>query len=169
MRKSQIKIMESMAVLFVFFILLGFGLIFYSKLQRGSIQETQSEFVTLSAIETAQLVSFLPELSCTQNNVRIENCFDKLKLESFRNYWNETTESLAYYNSLFGNTLITIEEIYPDSNFFVVYNNSLSGNVTMLSTQVPILLFNATAPKNKDFTFGVLEVNVYTTPIGFSG
>jgi len=39
-KKAQIKMFETIAVLLIFFVLIGFGLIFYGRIQEKTIQET---------------------------------------------------------------------------------------------------------------------------------
>ena len=167
MKKSQIKMTESIAVLFVFFILLGFSLVFFTKFQATTIKATQREFTSLRAVDVSQTASLLPEIICSHNSVITTYCFDEEKVHAFRDNWNNTAEQKQQYTALLGTSEIFIEEIWPYDNSpsLVVYNNSRSGNYTRLSTKIPILLYKPTKPRTEDFVYAVLNVNLYARVI----
>jgi len=156
-KKAQIKMFETIAVLLIFFILIAFGLIFYSKVQRDSIQDTGKEYFELKAIQTAQLVSFLPELQCTSPtsvNIVGDACFDAFKIIALKDI---IEDNYGYYFDLFGFSKITVEQIYPLGKKWVIYNKS-SGKSSKSSLQIPVLIYNASSRENY---FGVLNVDVY--------
>ena len=87
-RKAQIQMGESVAILFIFFILVVFGFVFYMNVMRGSAKVQMEENIQLKAIGIAQKASFLPELQCSEENVRVENCIDLLKYaQCFRMFY----------------------------------------------------------------------------------
>ena len=162
-KKAQIKMFETIAVLLIFFVLIGFGLIFYSKMQRESIQETGEEYFELKAIQTAQLVSFLPELQCTSptsSNIVDDNCFDLLKVKALSGIIkNDQKLRTEYYYDLFGSSKISIEQIYPFGMGWDIYEyKSLTNKKSISSIKIPISLYNASSNKNN---FGVLNIDVY--------
>ena len=83
MKKAQIQIMETIAVIFVFFILVMIGFMFYARIAKTNIQSEIESISELKSIEIAQRVMFLPELQCSEGVVsEIKNCFDILKLKA---------------------------------------------------------------------------------------
>lgn len=164
-RKSQIRMGESIAVMFVFFLLLVAGFIFYSKIERRNIIIEKEEADELKAIEIAQIVSFLPETQCIKENVQVYNCLDILKLEALKGV---IEENRLYYYDLLQNSNITVKQIYPDStSSWIIYNNSRNWT-KKISTQIPVSLFNATGdPTAGDtgidpyYAFGVMYVDVF--------
>ena len=159
---------ESIAVLFVFFILLGFSLMFFTKFQASTIKTTQREFINLKAVDVSQTASLLPEMICSHNSVITTYCFDEEKISAFRDNWNNTIERKRLYTALLGTSEIYIEEVWPRSYDdygedykHLIYNNTRSGNYTKLSTKIPILLYKPTKPRTEDFVYAVLNVNLY--------
>lgn len=160
-KKAQIKMFETIAVLLIFFVLIGLGLIFYVQVYSGSIEKTGEEYFELKAIQTAQLVSFLPELQCTSPtamNIVEDNCFDLLKVNALTEIIeNDPKLRNEYYYDLFGSSKISIEQIYPSEMNWEIYNKS-SNKKSKSSIKIPILLYNATSNRNN---FGVLNIDVY--------
>jgi len=157
-KKSQIKMFETIAVLLIFFVLVGFGLIFYSRIQAGSFQARQEENFELKAIQTAQLVSFLPELQCSSNNIIVDDCFDILKVEALTDFiaQNPSIRNEHYYD-LFGFSIITVEQVYPSGLSWRVYEKTINGDKARSSIQIPVSLYNASS---RSYNLGVLTVDV---------
>ena len=156
-KKSQIKKFENITVFIIFFVLIGFGLIFYSRIQGQSFQEKQEENFELKAIQTAQLVSFLPEIQCSSDGIIINDCFDILKIEAL-NYVNTGEIRNEYYFDTFGYSEISINQIYPPGVNWNIYERSLTNSEAKSSIQIPISLYNASSRR---YNFGVLNVAVY--------
>lgn len=154
MRKSQVAISETIAILFIFFILLALGFMFYLRVSRASSETQYQKGTDLMSIEITQKASFLPELQCSKKNVITDNCIDILKLESAKDIINENRAS--YYDLFFGSEIV-VEEIYPTKKTWVLYNNTLN-DTSEIFTPVPILLYNATSD---DHYFGVLTVRYF--------
>jgi len=156
-RKAQIQMGESIAILFIFFILIIFGFVFYMNIMKGSAKVEIEENIQLKAISIAQKASFLPELQCSEENVRIENCIDILKLDITSSLLEDNN---IYYYDIFESSNIYIEEIFPPTNrIWPLYNYTVTDYKNKLSTFIPISLFNATSKK---YDFGILVVEVYT-------
>src|SRR3989338_5778396 len=84
-RNGQVRMTETIAVLFIFFVLLLFGMIFYYRYQSTAIQEKKEELLAERAMGTTLRVLFLPELMCTQFTAEpIDNCIDGLKLQQLK-------------------------------------------------------------------------------------
>lgn len=150
---------ETIAVLLIFFVLVGFGLIFYGRIQAGSFQATQEENFELKAIQTAQLVSFLPELQCSSDGIITDDCFDILKVEALREFINQTPNIRnEYYYDLFGFSSISIEQIYPPGVSWLIYEKTTERTKAKSSIMIPVSLYNASS---REYNFGVLNIDVY--------
>ncbi len=119
--RGQIKMTETIAVLFIFFVLILFGIIFYYQYQKVSLVEKQQELVASRAMDTTLKVLFLPELICTKGEAEPEdNCFDMMKLrhvnETFKEYLTK------YYFNLFSYSRISVQEVYPGNSTFILYD-----------------------------------------------
>ena len=156
--KAQIRMAETIAILFIFFLMIAFGFIFYAKVQRIQFSETKSKNIDLESIEVTQRVSFLPELQCSSKNVITDNCIDLLKLNALINKLTPELKAQLYFN-LFKYSNITIIQVYPDvGKRWTLYEN-IKEDVSSTFTPVPISLYNATTKKH---AFGVLEVHYYS-------
>ena len=91
---------ETIAVMFIFFILLSLGIVFYAKYSQGQAQAAEHERFGNKAMDMTLQAVFLPELICTNAEAETEsNCMDLQKLE----YINATNglSGDEYYFSLF--------------------------------------------------------------------
>lgn len=153
--------METIAVLFVFFMLVAIGLVFYAVVLRGNIDLQREESIQLNAIEVAQRASSLPELQCSEDNIVSENCIDTIKLEAAS--WDEDLpgilqqNELYYYDQLLFSR-ITVKEIYPESQDWILYNRPLEEFTSKVVTNIPISLLNPIDNKN---SFGVMTVELF--------
>lgn len=120
-KKGQIHLTETVAVLFIFFILIVFGIIFYSKYQQVAIKVKSEELLASRAMDTTLRVLFLPELICSRGEAEPEdNCIDVLKLR----HANETMMDHApdYYFDMLSYATITIIQLYPEEKEFILYD-----------------------------------------------
>ena len=153
MKKSQIQIGETIAVLFVFFILIIIGLIFYVKVVKINLEQEKDELSQLKSIQIAQRIMFLPELQCSEDNIIVPNCIDVLKLSSASAIMKENE---AYYYDLLEFSEIGISEIYPDdTKNWDVYSRRTDDFKNKFVTNVPVSLYDATTKRN---SFGVLTI-----------
>ncbi len=152
MKKSQVQIGETVAVLLVFFILVLMGFSFYTKVIKGTIRDEMEEARQLKAVEIAQRVSFLPELKCRGENV--DNCIDILKLEAASEIMRQNE---IFYFDILEFATISIKEIYPEEESWLLYDRTLN-DVNNISTRVPIALKD---PRVKKYKFGVMQVNTF--------
>jgi hypothetical protein len=121
MKKAQIKMTETIAVLFIFFVLILFGIIFYYQYQKVSLVEKQQELVAARAMDTTLKVLFLPELICTKGEAEPEdNCFDMMKLRNVNKTFKEYLT--RYYFNLFSYSRISVTEVYPGNSTFILYD-----------------------------------------------
>ena len=145
--------METIAILLVFFLLLILGFIFYIKTTKYSSQQKISQTQEFESIKVSQETSFLPELQCSSKNIINENCFDKYKLNAFVNLPNNEEN---YYHIFYYSNII-VKEIYPGNSTWSLYTRT--SNASSYLTSIPILLYNATDKTN---AFGLLTVRYYT-------
>ena len=155
-KKSQIQIGETIAVLFVFFILIIIGFIFYVRVIKGNIELEKEELSQLKSIAIAQRVMFLPEMQCSEDNIITDNCIDILKLDSANSLMKENE---VYYYDMLEFSDITISQIYPNEAKWSIYSRKSENLENKLITNVPISLYN---PSTKRHGFGVLTVETWT-------
>ncbi|NOZ80661.1 MAG: hypothetical protein GXP63_03215 [DPANN group archaeon] len=85
-RKAQIQMGETIVVVFIFIILITFGIIAYVNQQTSNIDEQKSEQNGLRATEVVLRALYLPEIRCSFDDVPVHNCIDLGKLVAFMNY-----------------------------------------------------------------------------------
>lgn len=158
-RKAQMKMIESLLVLVVFFFLLMFGIVFYAKFSQFSDKRKKSEDVDLVLLQTSQRVQYLPEIQCTKDGTHVEaDCFDMLKLDAFEDL---SVSNYKFYSKLFPNTLVTVTQVFPDVKDWVVYNHTFDQSTRPLNFEsffLPITLYNSTAMQ---YSFGFVTIGVY--------
>ena len=151
---------ETIAILIIFFLFVGFGLTFYFKIVESGANTQAIEGAETVAVQIAQRASFLPELQCSQDNVQEENCIDIVKID----FAKQAMQSSQVYFSLFRFSNITIQQVYPTTggipsltkNIYLAKPDSFSGK---RSTFIPITLRDYV---NRKSYFGLLIVEVYT-------
>lgn len=153
-KRAQIHIGETIAVLFVFFILVAIGFIFYFKIVKSNIEIESEEFSQIKSIGIAQRVMFLPELQCSEGNVIRENCIDVLKLESAQSVISQDINKLQYFD-LFEFSEISVQQIYPNEQKWNLYSRRLDNFRSKFVTNVPVALFN---PISRTYGFGILTI-----------
>ncbi len=148
---------EIIIVLFVFFLLVGFGLIFYAGMQKRSSAEDTKRALELRAVRVAQIASTLPELQCSLGNAVRENCVEVEKAKAAKDVIGK---NIADYYDMFGYAKINVEGIYPTSSDFVIYDSKPPAQTyDTTAIQIPISLYNSVEKQNN---FGVLNVLVYS-------
>ena len=155
MKTAQIKMFESIAILAIFFILILFGFVFYTRVQQSTYKVESEERTILKAIDISQKVLFFPELQCSGDAIIESDCIDLLKLEAAKSIINDNPGD--YFNIL-GFSNIHVTEIYPKEINYSLYNFQKEVNNGQTSTQFPISLFDA---RTKDYYFGILYVDIY--------
>lgn len=155
MMKAQIHMMETISVLAVFFILVILGFIFYSNVLRSNFELEKEENIQLDSIKIVQKVSSLPELQCSQDSVVKDNCIDVLNLEALAEVIDQNE---IHYFDMFSFSKITVTEVYPRDNEWLLYDKSLEDYSQKIVTNVPITIFN---PIEKRNNFGVMKVEFF--------
>jgi len=157
-RKAQLKMGENIAIIFIFILLVVFGMVFFFKVQTVGIKIKQQENIELSAIQVAQKVSFLPELRCSSENVPVPDCYDALKMQNIQSV---IEGDQAYYYEIFKYSTIYIEEIFPGNRTRMIYDNR-GDKESKLSTQIPISIYDPMTSTLGSYYFGILHVGVWS-------
>jgi hypothetical protein len=113
-KKAQIQMMETMGVLFVFIIIIMFGYFFYAAVSQTAAKQERAEQKELQAVKIAQIVSFLPEVQCSSENIEIEPCVDLLKVDKLTELTKNNIANKNKYLELFGTSEIYLDIIFPD-------------------------------------------------------
>ena len=167
-RRAQLQTMETIAVLFVFFILLALAMIFYAGFQKSSLEQSSAELRRERAAELAQTVLNLPELRASRAGIEGVPRIDVYKVEALGNLLDATTGSgdLATrlpYASKFGSATIRLQQIYPTEQNWTIYDRPLSGAQTVKPFFIPVSISYPRTPQNTigSYAFGILEVWYY--------
>lgn len=153
---------ETIAILIIFFILVMFGIIFFSQIQRSTFEQRSTTAAGERAVSTALRATFLPELVCTKgDNVELRDCIDITKLEAAAAVMDEHED---YYFDIFQYATVKVEQYYPVRKTFTLYSRTRDGNApteftAKATTPVPVSLFD---PFEREHYFGVLVIDVYT-------
>lgn len=154
-KRAQIQMAETIAVLFVFFILVVIGFMFYVKVIKGNIELEKEELSQLKSIGIALRVMYLPEVQCSEDNIIIDNCIDILKMDSAQKLM---TENEIYYYDILEFSDISVTQIYPNSVKWNIYSRKTNEFKSKFSTNVPISLYN---PNTRKHGFGILTIETF--------
>jgi hypothetical protein len=156
-KKSQIKMAETIAILFIFFVLLMFGFIFYARVQRGEYLQRIQEITVLKGIQIAEKVSFFPEIRCSFDNVPTEDCIDLYKLTSASGNINKNK---LFYYGIFEYSRVIIDQIYPNETqkTWTLYDNPKPNYADLINTPIPLNVYD---PTTDTFSYAIMTVGVY--------
>jgi len=157
MKKAQIQIYETIAVLFIFFLLVAIGFIFYARIFKSNVDIETYESSQKRSIAIAQRVMFLPELQCSEDNIIKDNCIDLLKLEAAQKVMKQNE---IYYYDLLEYSTVNASQIYPNSQPAQnLYSRSAQNFKNSFTTFIPMLLLD---PRTKSNSFGILTIKTET-------
>ncbi len=161
-RKGQMQITETIAILFIFFILLLFGIIFYFRYQQSAFQQKQEELLGARAMEATLKALFMPELICSRGEAEPEdNCFDVLKLYPAKVTLQHHLDD--YYFEIFSYATITVHEIYPGKREWVLYHKPKPDFTRKEPTFFVVTLKEELAGAAQErYGFGYIAVEVYS-------
>ncbi len=175
-KKAQLHITETIAVLFIFFILVVFGIVFYARYQQTSLQEKKEELLASRAMDITLKTLFLPELMCTRGEAEAEdNCIDKPKLDflanSEKSFFQENLGD--YYFSVFGYSNISIIQTYPEPQQWTIYTKEKikvaeNGTITKDWTRKEPTFFVITLKDQlridtlPQYSYGYITIEVYS-------
>jgi len=152
---------ETIAVLFIFFVLILFGIVFYYQYQRVSIAEKNQELVAARAVDTTLKTLFLPELICSRGDAETEdNCIDMMKLRQANETFQRHLEE--YYFQIFSYSSITVYQVYPLPLNFTLYDKPKPNYQNFEPTYFIVSLRDETAAEEATYGLGYIRVGVYS-------
>tara|TARA_Y100000310_G_scaffold344364_1_gene456782 strand:- start:19220 stop:19732 length:513 start_codon:yes stop_codon:yes gene_type:complete len=165
-RSAQARITETIAVMFIFFILIMFGIIFYASYSKNAAITKQNELFSQNAIEITTKTLFMPELLCSKGEAEPEDfCLDVLKLKHSQTILE--AHVAEYYFDILGYAKISVEQVYPnDGTTYTIYEKTkVSDNTKIPSkdTNFIVSLRDETAGQGGKTAYGVglMTVEVY--------
>jgi type II secretory pathway pseudopilin PulG len=167
MKKAQIQLFESIAVMVVFAFLLVFGINFYFRIEATSVAREELRANQLRVFSLAQKTAFLPEMDCAIAGIQQEACIDVSKLQAFSTMLANDPDAQQLYFPVFGWSTVTIQQIYGSCDTpcdplaptnITLYDDTPPKYTDLSKVQVPILLFNATTG---NYAYGYIEVTHY--------
>ena len=154
-KKSQIQMLETIAVLFIFFVLIMVGFVFYANIREENLATQTEKTRQLLAIEVAERASNLPELQCSEENIVDPNCIDLIKLEVATDIMKE---NVVHYHDRLMFSRITVSSIYPLPQEWTLYDRPNENYENKIDTFIPISLLDPISNKN---SFGVMRVELF--------
>ncbi len=161
-KRGQVQMIETITVLFIFFILVAVGIMFYAKYQKSALEDKRQELQVTRASTVALRAAFLPELQCTKGDAEPEEyCIDLIKARSFNPRLRSSFED--YYYDLFSFATITLTQVYPDElPPLEIYAKPKEG-AKPIATQFVVAIRDQTkGGVNPSYGYGYLEVKVYS-------
>jgi len=168
-KKAQMHMTETISVIFIFFVLVAFGITFYYFFQKSALQEEQQKQMEAKLEILTLRVINLPELRCSKGEAEpIDNCIDVLKLSSTKDVFKEYFSD--YYFEVFSFAKVKVVELYPGNSTWTLYEQKKETQENQTfnyeSTYFIVALRNETANLREDnFGFGYIETGVYYEPI----
>ena len=152
---------ENVIILFIFFILLIFAIVFFTRIQTGKQEIKISEDIQNRGLQIAQSISTLPELRCTKKAVTVLGCYDEANALALQSLVEQNND---YYFDQFSYSTISINEIFPEVREpIVIYDNKKANFTSLIPTQLPMLLCDFTESTEKGAcSFAILNINVYS-------
>ena len=162
-KKAQMQMTETIAILFIFFILVGLGISFYAKYRAVAFENQKEELLQARAVRTTLKALFLPEILCSRGSAEPEeNCVDLLKAKHFQDelkpFFNH------YYFEMFSYANITVQQIYPTEGKWVVYENPKDNYENSERTYFIVTIRDETSGERgiPAYGYGYMMVEVYS-------
>ncbi len=164
---------ETIGVLFVFFILLIFGLIFFFNLQKASLINRAELSQEIYAVTVAQRISTMPEIRCSEEEAQEMNCFDIHNMEIaqalFPQMINNSLRMDAYFRDSFGEVKVVVKQLNPYTGEWVknytLYDRTPTyyKDLNSFPLLIPVVLKNISFENSRgEYYFGVLEVTIFS-------
>ena len=149
--------LETIAVLAVFFILIALFYAFYSN-TAVNVDKEKDRIRQLEAVKIMKQISYLNEVQCSERGVVKDGCIDLLKINGASEVMQKE-ENKEFYFDKFGFSRITIKQIYPEiKDIIVIYDNSLQDYSYKDVSNIPISLFD---PIKNEYHFGAIIVEIF--------
>jgi len=161
-RKAQIRMAETIAVIFIFFVIILFGIVFYYKYSEITAKQEREELVEAKATQIILKTLFLPEVICSRGEAEpLLTCFDLMKVRAAKNVMEDKFGE--YYFNLFPYVTITLTEVYPTEKEWVLYDKPKPESKNKdVSHFIVTLKDEMRSSKEGIFSFGYLTVEVYS-------
>ncbi len=165
-KKAQIRLIETVAILIVFFILLSAGIYFFFTYQRSSIiQESETIIQTDIVKKTMSLLS-LPEISCSLAQADVtKGCIDYYKASKMKNIVDNNPD---YYFDILQFSTLRLKIIYPESGVpqkeILLYNRTKSNYTQKTSVPLPVSVFQPIklgGDLKAPYVYGILHLDIY--------
>lgn len=160
---------ENVIILFIFFVLLIFSIVFYTRLQAAKMGTTSSEKASTEAASIAEKVLSMPELQCSVQGSATPDCYDLVAVIAMNDAMKQNPDLADVYSGIFKFSTITIQKMFPtkEEAIFVIYNKTNENLLNTFPTHSPIILCehaqNSYGYGSLRFcSFGVLTVAVYS-------
>lgn len=158
-KKADVKLIESVGIMLIFFFILIMSMVFYSRMSGISIEQKKQENLDRTAMNTALKASYMAELQCNAGDVGEgnQNCVDLEKIKAFQSL--DEKDKSEYYQSFFEYATISVYETFPEKgNEIKLYDKPIPDAKTEINTLIPTALYDAA---NKKYRFGFLSVTTY--------
>lgn len=155
--KAQIRILESVAVLIIFFILLVIGSSIYFGIQNSKVSKELRVQESVEVLRAGIKLQSLTELDCSFASAHTINCFDLYKLQAFSDLVKEEGIPDFYY-SMFGSAVINVSVLFPFEKSFVIYDIHPEKFTSLIKKRMPVLIYD---PIHSKYYFGVSELIKY--------
>ena len=160
-KRAQLQMMENTFVLLILFIVSMIVFLVILVMNKAQANTRTVELQEAELIKKSQVLNFLPEMQCSDNNNLDPDCYDIIKIQTFKNYVNNDK---TYYNSLLGHINIVVEKYDPSPDIdaelerWEVFDYPYSEDKGEKSIQFPILLRDVV--DNSDY-FGIIYLKIY--------
>ncbi len=161
-RKAQIQTLETIAVLFIFFILLAFAMIFFASIQKSKSYSRVSELQKIESMKIAQGAINLPEISASRRGIAGVNTIDITKMTAFSKVVAENFDlRKGIYEEKLGPSKITVMEIYPSDNEWILYDNPPLKYKSSFNYFVPVSLYNPLDIPSGNYSVGLMRIEYF--------
>lgn len=164
-KKAQLEIMQNAFILLTIIIIFAFVLVFVMMMNRSAQRDRLEEFRELELIKKSQVLNFLPEMQCSDNNNLDPDCYDLHKIIEFEKHVKDSAKNnLFFYQSLLGHLKISIKqyEISPDfsglKQEWTVYDDPPKDDKGSKKVFFPVRIRDGV---DDESYFGVVELWVY--------
>lgn len=149
---------EIVVAMLIFFMIVGFGLIFFTRYAESATRKAVSEVNFNNLAESAKIVSTLPEIQCSFAGDDEITCIDTYRAQAFSDEVNGTNR--LHYSDLFHGFKADVTCIYPcdtiNSTSLFDYTDSGENTVEFL---IPIIIYN---PLTEEHSYGGLFITQQT-------
>ena len=140
-KKGQMQMIEITIVMIIFFMLLGFGILFYTQFATREQGKTVSAVDRTNLVEAGKLLSSLPELHASYVGYESYSGIDYVRAQIFADTIREEQNSAgrSHYRDLFQGFSAELVCAYPTN----------CGQIGVAAA--PLLLFNYTDPQAQSY------------------